>query len=70
MVVCALVRIGATPETMIAWVYANNPVGTVGKYSEAGAHYLTRTIEAAQRATADHPSSNCLAIPATPTAST
>ena len=51
VVVCALIRAGATPP-MVAWVYANHPVGTVGKYSEAGERYLNRTIEAAQRATA------------------
>lgn len=51
VVVCALLRAGATPET-VAWVYANHPVGTVGKYHEAGERYLNRTIEAAQRATA------------------
>jgi hypothetical protein len=45
------IRAGATAD-MVAWVYANNPVGTIGKYHEAGERYLTRTIESAQRATA------------------
>ena len=52
-VVCALVRAGAT-NNMIAWVYANTPVGML-KYHEAGARYLTRTIESARRATAEQP---------------
>lgn len=51
VVVCALLRAGAT-EGMVAWVYANNPVGTIGKYHEAGERYLTRTIASARRATA------------------
>lgn len=49
--VCALIRAGAT-DAMVAWVYANTPVGML-KYQDAGARYLTRTIEAARRATAE-----------------
>jgi len=51
VVVCALVRAGAT-DSIIAWVYANEPVGQL-KYHEAGARYLTRTIERARQATAE-----------------
>lgn len=51
MVVCSLVRAGASDET-IAWCYANTPIGTL-KYEEAGAHYLATTIRAARRATAE-----------------
>ncbi len=50
VVVCALVCAGASDE-MIHWTYANFPVRLL-KYYEAGARYLTRTIEAARRATA------------------
>lgn len=50
VVVCALVRAGAT-DSMIAWIYSNRPVGDM-KYKETGARYLTRTIESARRATA------------------
>ena len=51
LVVCALIRAGADDE-MIAWVYAHTPVGQL-KYHEAGARYLTRTIERARQATED-----------------
>lgn len=51
VVVCALVRAGAT-DRMIAWVYNNEPVGQL-KYHEAGARYLARTIERARTATAE-----------------
>lgn len=50
LVVCGLVRAGAT-DSMIAYVYANTPIGLL-KYREAGARYLSRTIESARRATA------------------
>lgn len=50
VVVCALVRAGA-PDEAIHWVYARCPVGDM-KYRESGERYLTRTIEAARRATA------------------
>jgi hypothetical protein len=48
VVVCALVRAGATDDTII-WVYETQPVGIL-KYREAGPHYLRKTIEAARRA--------------------
>lgn len=51
VVVCALVRAGC-PDDMIHWVYAVQPVGNL-KYYEAGARYLSKTIEAARRATAE-----------------
>jgi hypothetical protein len=51
VVVCALVRSGATDE-FIQWVYEKKPVGNM-KFREAGPRYLTRTIEAARRATAE-----------------
>lgn len=51
VVVCGLVRAGATDE-MIAWVYEKQPVGLL-KYREAGARYLKRTIERARQATAE-----------------
>jgi len=51
LVICALVRAGASDE-MIHGVYETEPVGML-KYRSAGAHYLLRTIESARRATAD-----------------
>lgn len=53
VVICALVRAGASDE-WIKWVYERQPVGNM-KYREAGPRYLTRTIEAARRATAEKP---------------
>jgi hypothetical protein len=52
LVICALVRAGATDQ-MIHWIYETLPVGML-KYRSAGAHYLHRTVESARRATADH----------------
>jgi hypothetical protein len=51
MVICSLVRAGASDET-IAWCYENMPIGNL-KYHEAGAHYLVTTLRAARRATAE-----------------
>lgn len=48
VVVCALVRAGATDE-MVFWIYETQPVGIL-KYRDAGPHYLRKTIEAARRA--------------------
>ncbi len=49
-VICHLVELGVSDE-MIAWVYANFPVGLL-KYRECGAHYLHQTLQAARRQTA------------------
>lgn len=51
LVVCALVRAGCS-DLMVAFVYENFPIGLL-KYREAGARYLSLTIERARRATAD-----------------
>ena len=51
LVVCALVKAGCSDE-MIAVVFSSQPIGLL-KYYEAGAHYLTKTIESARRATAE-----------------
>ena len=51
LVVCALVKAGVSDDG-IAYIYANFPIGLL-KYYEAGAHYLTKTIESARRATAE-----------------
>lgn len=53
LVVCALVKAGVS-DAGIARVFAEFPIGLL-KYYEAGAHYLTKTIESARRATADPP---------------
>lgn len=47
MVVCSLVRVGATDE-MIFYIYQTNEIGNL-KYRSAGDRYLSRTIEAARR---------------------
>lgn len=51
VVVCALVRAGASDE-MIQWIYERTPIRLL-KYYAAGPRYLHRTIEAARRATAE-----------------
>ena len=51
VVICTLVRVGADDQT-IQSVYEHWPVGNM-KYRETGPRYLTRTIEAARRATAE-----------------
>jgi len=51
LVVCALVRAGVS-DAQIAQIYATQPIG-LSKYYEAGAHYLSKTIESARRATAE-----------------
>lgn len=51
LVICALIRAGAT-DGMIQWVYETQPVGVL-KYRSAGVHYLNQTIQNARRATAD-----------------
>jgi hypothetical protein len=51
LVVCALVRAGCSDE-MIAWVYNQYPIKLL-KYHEAGARYLSITIERARRDTAE-----------------
>jgi hypothetical protein len=51
MVICSLVRAGASDETVI-WCYEKMPIGNL-KYHEAGVHYLTTTLRAARRATAE-----------------
>ena len=51
LVVCALVRAGVS-DVQIAQIYATQPIGLL-KYYEAGAHYLTKTIESARRSTAE-----------------
>lgn len=51
MIVCALVRAGAS-DAAIARVYDQYPIKLL-KYYEAGAHYLAKTIESARRATAE-----------------
>lgn len=51
LVVCALVKAGVSDEG-IAQTFSSQPIGLL-KYYEAGAHYLTKTIESARRATAE-----------------
>ncbi len=57
LVVCSLIREGATDE-IIHWIYETQPVGVM-KYRTAGGgvHYLNNTIRSARRATADVPES-------------
>jgi hypothetical protein len=47
LVVCALVRAGASDE-QITWIYDSQPVGLL-KYAEEGAHYLNQTVASARR---------------------
>lgn len=51
VVICALVRAGATDE-LIRWVYEKFPVGLM-KYAETGRRYLEHTIQEARRRTAE-----------------
>lgn len=51
VVVCGLIRAGATDE-LIRWVYEKFPVGMM-KYAETGRHYLEHTIQEARRRTAE-----------------